>query len=80
MKESPSNNALIYAILSLNGEVEIQREYLDSDDIPEDDIAEEQEVLDDLEQALMEFIDIYKQRCKTDKKLPSIDELLATEW
>ncbi len=80
MKESPSNNALIYAILSLNGEVEIQKEYLDSDDVPDDDLAEEQEVLDDLEQALMEFIDIYKQRCKADKKLPSIDELLATEW
>lgn len=80
MKESPSSNALIYAILSLNGEVEIQKEYLDSDDIPEDDINEEQEVLDDLEQALMEFIDIYKLRRKADKKLPSIDELLATEW
>jgi hypothetical protein len=80
MKESPSSNALIYAILALNGEVAIQKEYLDSNDIPEEERKDEEEVLDDLEQALMEFIDLYKHRCKADKKLPSIDELLATEW
>lgn len=80
MKESPSSNALIYAILALNGEVEIQKEYLDSNDVSPEDRKDEEEVLDDLEQALMEFIDIYKQRCKSDKKLPSIDELLATDW
>lgn len=80
MKESPSSNALIYAILALNGEVEIQKEYLDSNDVSPEERKDEEEVLDDLEQALMEFIDIYKQRCKSDKKLPSIDELLATEW
>jgi hypothetical protein len=80
MNESPSNNAIIYAILSLNSEVSIQKEYLVSNDIPDSDLPEEQEVLEDLEQALMEFIDIYKQRCKADKKLPNIDELLATEW
>jgi hypothetical protein len=78
--ESPSSNALIYAVLALNGEVAIQKEYLDSNDIPNDERKDEEDVLDDLEQALMEFIDIYKQRCKADKKLPSIDELLATEW
>ncbi len=80
MNESPSNNALIYAILALNGEVAIQKEYLDSNDVPKEERKDEEDVLEDLEQALMEFIDIYKQRCKSDKKLPSIDELLATEW
>jgi hypothetical protein len=78
--ESPSSNAIIYAILALNSEVNFQKDYLDSDDVPSMERNDEEEVLDDLEQALMEFIDIYKQRCKSDKKLPSIDELLASEF
>lgn len=79
MAETISNNALILALLSLNGEIAIQKEYLESDDIPSDEIEEEQEVLDDLEQAFMEFVDLYKTRAKADKSLPSLDELLAGE-
>jgi hypothetical protein len=81
MKLSPSNNAIIYAILALNSEIEFQKDYLESDDIPTaEERTGEEETLDDLEQAFMEFVDIYKLRCKTDKQLPSIDELLNSDW
>lgn len=76
MNETISNNAVIYAILSLNSEVELQREYLESDDVPDDERENEEEILADLEQAFMEFIDLYKVRCKADKELPTLDELL----
>jgi formiminotetrahydrofolate cyclodeaminase len=77
MSENISNNALILALLSLNGEITLQKDYLESDDIPEDEIADEEEVLDDLEQAFMEFVDAYKARAKADKTLPELEELLA---
>ncbi|HEY5138508.1 MAG TPA: hypothetical protein VIJ25_04230 [Methylococcales bacterium] len=76
MNEKISNNAIIYAILALNNEVDQQRDYLESDDVPEDERENEEEMLADLEQAFMEFVDLYKNRCKTDKELPNIEELL----
>ncbi|MDD1622756.1 MAG: hypothetical protein LUQ11_14865 [Methylococcaceae bacterium] len=79
MSENISNNALILALLSLNGEIAIQKDYLDSGEVPEDEVTDEEEVLDDLEQAFMEFVDVYKARAKSDKSLPSLDELLAGE-
>ncbi|CAA9890164.1 conserved hypothetical protein [Candidatus Methylobacter favarea] len=79
MSEKISNNAMIYATLALNSEVDLQREYLDSDDVPEDERDNEEEILADLEQAFMEFVDLYKNRCKTDKQLPDIDELLNSQ-
>ncbi|MBS3965254.1 MAG: hypothetical protein KGZ80_12335 [Methylomonas sp.] len=79
MSETISNNALILALLSLNGEIAIQKDYLESDDIPEDEIDEERDVLDDLEQAFMEFVDFYKTRAKADKSLPDLEDLLAGE-
>ena len=79
MPENISNNALILALLSLNGEIIIQKDYLESGEIEEDEIENEQEVLDDLEQAFMEFVDLYKARSKADKNLPSLEELLAGE-
>ncbi len=79
MPENISNNALILALLSLNGEIAIQKDYLESGEIPEDEVTDEEEVLDDLEQAFMEFVDVYKGRAKADDSLPSIEELLAGE-
>ena len=79
MNESISNNPIIYATLALNSEVDLQREYLESDDVPSDERENEEEILSDLEQAFMEFIDLYKTRCKADKQLPSIDELLTSQ-
>ena len=79
MTESISNNAIIYATLALNSEVDLQREYLESDDVPGDERENEVEILADLEQAFMEFVDLYKIRCKADKQLPSIDELLTSQ-
>jgi hypothetical protein len=79
MSENISNNALILALLALNGEISIQKDYLESDDIPESDVADEEEVLDDLEQAFMEFVDVYKARAKADSSLPELDELLSGE-
>jgi hypothetical protein len=79
MNETISNNALIYATLALNSEVDLQRDYLESDDVPEDERDNEEEILADLEQAFMEFVDLYKNRCKADKDLPSIDELLNSQ-
>jgi hypothetical protein len=76
MTEQLSNNAIIYALLALNSEVALQHEYLDSSDVPDDERANEEDILADLEQAFMEFVDVYKNRCKSDKQLPSLDELL----
>ncbi|MEI8207628.1 MAG: hypothetical protein D0528_09230 [Methylococcales bacterium] len=79
MSDKISNNAVIYATLALNSEVELQREYLESDDVSDDERENEEEILADLEQAFMEFVDVYKSRCKTDRELPSIDELLNSQ-
>ncbi len=79
MSDTLSSNALIYAILSINSEIALQKEYLDSPDVPEDDREDEEGILDDMEQAFMEFLDVYKLRCKQDKSLPDINELLTTE-
>jgi hypothetical protein len=79
MSEKISNNALIYATLALNSEVTLQQEYLQSDEVPDDERDNEEEILEDLEQAFMEFVDFYKNRCKADKDLPSIDELLNSQ-
>ena len=79
MSQSLSNNAIIYATLALNSEIALQQEYLDSDDVPEDDRENEEGILEDLQQAFMEFVDIYKVRCKDDKDLPDIDELLNSQ-
>ncbi|MEY4767463.1 MAG: hypothetical protein RL637_102 [Pseudomonadota bacterium] len=77
MSQSLSNTALIYAMLALNSEIDLQKQYLASDEVPAEERDEEVSILDDLEQALMEFIELYKQRAKTDKTLPSLDELLT---
>ena len=79
MSDKISNNAIIYATLALNSEVDLQREYLESEDVPDDERENEEEFLADLEQAFMEFVDLYKIRCKTDKELPSLDELLNSQ-
>ena len=79
MTENISNNAMIYAILALDSEVNLQQEYLESDEVSEEERDEEMGVLDDLQQAFMEFVDIYKKRSKADKSLPSIDDLLKSE-
>jgi hypothetical protein len=79
MNHDLTNNAIIYATLALNSEISLQQEYLESDDVPEDERENEEEILEDLQQAFMEFVDLYKLRCKTDKDLPSIDELLNSQ-
>ncbi len=77
--QSPSNNAIIYAILAINSEVALQKEYLESDDVPSEDRDNETEILEELEQAFMEFVDLYKVRLKQDKTLPSLDDLLNSQ-
>ena len=79
MSEPLSSNAVLYAILSLNSEIELQKEYLDSPDISVEDKENEEGILDDLEQAFMEFVDLYKSYTRNDKDLPSIEELLNSE-
>ncbi len=79
MPEPLSSNAVLYAILSLNSEIELQKEYLDSPDISVEDRENEEGILDDLEQAFMEFVDLYKSYSQNDKDLPSIEELLNSE-
>lgn len=79
MSQTLSNNAIIYATLALNSEISLQQEYLDSDDVPDDERDNEEDILGDLEQAFMEFVDLYKTRCKADRELPSIDELLNSQ-
>ncbi len=79
MSETLSSNAIIYAILSINSEIALQKEYLDSPDISIGDRENEEEILSDLEQAFMEFIGLYKTYTRKDKDLPSIEELLNSE-
>ncbi|NOU22421.1 MAG: hypothetical protein HOO93_11675 [Methyloglobulus sp.] len=79
MSQNLSNNAIIYATLALNSEIALQQGYLESDDVPEDERENEEEILEDLQQAFMEFVDLYKIRCKVDKELPDIDELLNSQ-
>lgn len=79
MSEALSSNAVLYAILSLKSEIALQKEYIDSPDISVEDRENEEDILDDLEQAFMEFIDLYKSHIKKDKELPSIEELLNSE-
>jgi hypothetical protein len=47
--------------------------------VPSDEREDEEEVLADLEQAFMEFVDVYKDRRKTDKELPTLEELLSSQ-
>ena len=77
MSKEISSTTLMYSILAVDSEANIQRDYLDSDEIPEDEIENEEGILDDLEQALMELIDLYKSRRKAEPDLPSIEELLG---
>ncbi len=79
MSDALSSNAIIYAILSLNSEISLQKEYLDSPDVSIEDKENEEELLSDLEQAFMEFIGLYKTYTRKDKELPSIEELLNSE-
>jgi len=62
MSDTLSSNAVIYAILSLNSEVTLQKEYLDSPDVLPEERENEEGILDDLEQAFMEFVVCYQKR------------------
>lgn len=77
MSKEISSITLIYSILSVEDAVNTQKEYLESDEVPADEFENEEEILGDLEQALMELIDVYKERYKLEPELPSIEELLA---
>ncbi|HCT99516.1 MAG TPA: hypothetical protein DF614_05495 [Methylococcaceae bacterium] len=79
MSKEISSTTLMYSILSVEEGVNVQKDYLESGEVPDDEMDYEEEILGDLEQALMELIDVYKVRCKTDPELPSIDELLSGE-
>lgn len=80
MTDKLSSNAIIYAILALNSEIALQKDYLDSADVPNEDRDNEDDILADLEQAFMEFIDLYKKNyLKKDKSLPTIEELLQND-
>jgi len=79
MSKDLTNNAIIYATLALNSEIALQQEYLQSEDVPQDERDNEMDILEDLQQAFMEFVDLYKTRCKSDKDLPDIDELLNSQ-
>jgi hypothetical protein len=79
MSKDLTNNAIIYATLALNSEIALQQEYLQSEDVPQDERDNEMDILEDLQQAFMEFVELYKSRCKSDKDLPDIDELLNSQ-
>jgi len=77
MSETLSSNAIIYAILSLNSEITLQKDYLDSPDLSPEEKENDEEILDDLEQAFMEFVDYYKGYTRKDTDLPTIEQLLS---
>lgn len=76
MNENISNTAIIYAILALNSEIILQKEYLNTPDIDNADANNEMDILNDMEQAFLEFIELYKLRRKSAATLPDINELL----
>jgi len=76
MSDTLTNNALIYAILALDSEIKLQKQYLDSSAINKQDFENETHILNDLEQAFAEFINLYKNRCGREKSMPDINELL----
>lgn len=78
-KTQLSSNAVIYAILALNSEISISKDYLDSPELNPEERENETATLEDLEMAFMEFLELYKTYLKADKNLPSIDELLNSE-
>lgn len=77
MSKDISSTTLMYAILSVEDSVNTQQDYLESGEIPDDEIENEEEILGDLEQALMELIDVYKVRLRTEPDLPAIEDLLG---
>ncbi len=77
MSKEISSTTLMYSILSVEDSVNTQQDYLESGEVPEDEIENEEEILGDLEQALMELIDLYKIRLKTEPELPAIEDLLG---
>lgn len=79
MKNDLSSTAVIYAILSINSEVALQKEYLASSEVDPEERDNEEGILEDLEQAFMEFIELYKIYLRADNELPTIDELLNSE-
>jgi hypothetical protein len=79
MNQNLSSNAVIYAILALDSEIKLQKDYLNSSDMSVEDRENEEEILNDLEQAFMEFVDLYKTHMRNNKELPSLDELLTSE-
>jgi hypothetical protein len=79
MSQAISTTAVIYAILAIDSEIALQKDYLFNSEVPSDEREDEEEVLADLEQAFMEFVDVYKDRRKTDKELPTLEELLSSQ-
>lgn len=79
MPETLSSTAVLYAILSINSEIALQKEYLDSPELSDEDKENEEGILDDLEQAFMEFVALYKTHTHKDRDLPSLDDLLNSE-
>ncbi len=79
MSQPISNTAVIYAILAIDSEIALQKDYLYNSEVPSDERDDEEEVLADLEQAFMEFIDLYKERRKIDSELPTVEELLSSQ-
>ncbi len=79
MKRDLSSTAVIYAILSINSEISLQKEYLESSEVDPEEIENEEGILDDLEQAFMEFVDLYKIYLREDNELPTLEDLLNSE-
>ena len=77
MSKDISSTTLMYAILSVEDSVNTQQDYLESGEIPDEEIENEEEILGDLEQALMELIDVYNVRLRTEPDLPAIEDLLG---
>ena len=77
MSKDISSTTLMYAILSVEDSVNTQQDYLESGEIPDEEIENEEEILGDLEQALMELIDVHKVRLRTEPDLPAIEDLLC---
>lgn len=72
-----SSNAIIYALIALNGEISLQHDYLESGEVPANERADEEDTLADLEQAFMEFVEVYKGLRQKEPQLPALEDLIG---
>lgn len=72
-----SSRALINAILAIDSEIKRCEQFLESEELSEDDLENNGEFLLELQTSFGEFVGLYKERQSTTTGLPNLDNLLG---